>query len=117
MKATDQRVQFVDAGDLLRLSDGVENADVAARGDDNEAAILHVEAGRVLVGMLIWDDLALQFRRREMRVLRGVAAEPVLDPILHHSVGQDLLDAGALDLPSGEGVAGDHSRVASRTKM
>ena len=47
---------------------------MATRGDDNEAAILHVEAGRVLVGMLIWDDLALQFRRREMRVLRGVAA-------------------------------------------
>ena len=74
MEATNQRMQFLDAGDLLRLSDGVENTDVAARGDDNEAAILHVEAGRVLVGMLIWDDLALQFRRREMRVLRGVAA-------------------------------------------
>src|SRR6516165_11011613 len=52
--------------------------------------------------------------RREMRVLRGVAAEAVLDPIFHHGVGQNLLDAGAPDLPGGEGVAGDHSWVLAQ---
>ena len=35
MEAADQRMQLLDAGDLLRLPDCVENADVAARGDDH----------------------------------------------------------------------------------
>ena len=81
MEATDERMHFLDAGDFLRLPDRVDDADMAARGDDDEAAVLHVEAGRVLVGMLVRDDLALQLRRREMGVLGGVAAEPVLDPV------------------------------------
>src|SRR6516225_10804314 len=49
-----------------------------------------------------------------MRVLGSVAAEAVLDPILHNGVGQDLFDAGALDLPGGEGVAGDHGRMLAQ---
>src|ERR1700719_4030266 len=64
--------------------------------------------------MLIRDDLALQFGRCEMRVLSGIAAKPVLDPVLHHGVGQDLFDAGALDLPGGESVAGDYGRVLAQ---
>jgi hypothetical protein len=35
MEAADQRMQLLDAGDLLRLPDCVENADAAARGDDH----------------------------------------------------------------------------------
>src|SRR5262249_28571368 len=111
MEAAQERMQLLDAGDLLRLSNSVENAGVAARGDDDETAILHVKAGRVLVRMLIRDDLALQLCRREMGVLGGVAPETILDPVLPHGVGQYLLEAGGLDLPGGEGVAGDHGRV------
>src|SRR5262249_1503465 len=113
-KAADQRMQFLDPGDLLRLPDSVEYADVAARRDDDQATVLHIEARCVLVDMLVRDALALQFRRREMRVPSPVATDPVLSPVLHHGVGQGFLDAGALDLPGGEGVAGYHGRVLAQ---
>jgi hypothetical protein len=88
VEAADQRMQFVDAGDLLGLPDGVKNAHVAARCDHDEASVLHVEAGGVFVGMLIGDDLALKFSRRKVRILRGVAAEPVLDAVLTIVLGK-----------------------------
>jgi hypothetical protein len=48
--------------------------------------------------------LAQQLGRR---VVAGVAAEPVLHGEFHAGIGQHLLDAGALDLAGGEGVADD----------
>lgn len=54
--------------------------------------------------MLVRDDLALHFRRREMRVLGGVAAEPVLDPVLHHGVGQDLCTVSSPELLIGGAI-------------
>jgi hypothetical protein len=56
--ATDQRVQFVEAGDLLGLPDAVENSDVA---DDVITTMPLFITGRMFVSMLVWDDLALKF--------------------------------------------------------
>ena len=46
MEAADDRVNFLDPGHLLRLTDRVDPARVAARRDDDEATVLHVIDGR-----------------------------------------------------------------------
>src|SRR5947209_12578691 len=47
METADDRVNFLDAGSLLELTDRIDHASMAARRDDNEAAVLYVIASGV----------------------------------------------------------------------
>ena len=112
MEAADDRVHLLYAGHLLRLPHRIDDADVTAGADHDEPLAADVEAGRVLVHVLVGHDLSLQLRRR---VMAGVAAEPVLDRVVDEAVRQDTLDAAPLDLSGGEGVAGITVGVSHRT--
>src|SRR5262245_34864314 len=75
MESAHQCVDLLHAGHCLCLPCRIDNADVTAGADHDEAAILHVEAGCVLVRVLVRDNLSLQLGRREMA---RIAAKPVL---------------------------------------
>ncbi len=108
MEAAHDGVHLLDARDLLRLAHRVDDADMAAGADHDQPLVPDVEAGGVLVDMLVGHDLAFHLRRQ---VVAGVAAGAVLERELDHGVRQHLLDAGALDLAGGEGLPADHDRA------
>ena len=97
MKSAGQRVDLVDVRNFPRAPDRVDDPGVAARANDNEAAITEPETCGVLVPMLIGHWIAGKLFRGKMviRVATGVATEPVANAIFHPGVRQDLLDAGA----------------------
>ena len=70
METADQRVNLLHAGDLLRLFRRIHDPDMTAGADDDEPAVLHVKAGRMLVQMLVVDDLADLLGRRVMAALQ-----------------------------------------------
>jgi len=107
MKTADDCVDLLDARDLLGLAHRVDDADMSAGADNDEAPVLHMEARRVLMDVLVWHDLALQLGGR---LVARVATEAVLDLEFDEGVGKHLFDAGALDSPRCEGVPFDHCR-------
>ncbi len=119
VKAADQRVNLLDAADLLGALQGVDDAGMPARADHYEPAAAEPEAGRVLVPMLVRLRLAGQLVCGEVVVHVGmrVAAEPVLDPDLDPGVGQHMLDAGARDRAGREGVALDDDRILGQHRL
>src|ERR1043166_2274843 len=64
MESPDDRMNFLDTRHLLRLSHRIDDADVAAGRDHNEAFAADVEAGGVLVDGLVRPDFSLQLSRR-----------------------------------------------------
>jgi hypothetical protein len=107
MKTADDCVDLLDARNLLGLAHRVDNADMSAGAEYDEAPVLHVKARRVLMDVLVWQDLALQLGGR---VVARVATEAVLDLEFDEAIGKHLFDTGALDSPGCEGVAFDHCR-------
>src|SRR5207248_1792697 len=77
----------------------VDDPAVAARGEDHEAAVLDVEAGRVLAGEPVEHDLPRALFGREVR---GVAARTVPHTNLDLGGRQDLLEAVPRNRPGGE---------------
>src|SRR6266480_4775733 len=107
METAHDGVNFLHAGHLLRLPHRIDDADVTAGADNDQATILHIEAGRVLVHMLVGHDLSLQLGSYEMA---HIAAKTILHGELDHRVWQHLLDAAAFDLAGGKGLTLDHGR-------
>src|SRR5258708_11068246 len=64
VEAAHDRVDLLDARYFHRLPDGIDDADVAARTDNDETLILQIEAGGVLMDVLIGHDLAFHFGRQ-----------------------------------------------------
>ena len=114
VETTHDGVDFLHAGDFLRLSDRIDDADMTAGADHDQTAILHIEASRVLVDMLVGHDLALQLGSGEMA---HVAAEAVLHGELDHGVWQDLLDAAAFDLAGRKCLFLDHRRRLGENQL
>src|SRR5262249_36995437 len=110
----DDGVHLLDAGDLPRLLHRVDDAAMAAARDDDEAAPLEVEAGRVLVPVLVRHDPALALGGGEMG---GVAPGAVLLAVFDEGVGDDALDARALDPPGREGLVADEARRLGRAPL
>ena len=106
VEAADDRVHLAHARDLHRLSRRVDDAAMAARGNHDQAAVLQVEAGRVLAEMLVGDRLALC----ALVGVGDVAAEAVPGRVLDQRVRQHALERGALDGPGRERLAGDDGR-------
>src|SRR5581483_9920635 len=95
MEAAHQRVNLLHARHFLRLPGRIDDADVTAGTDHDEATVFQIETGRVLVHVLVRNDLSQELRRL---IVARVAAEPVLHGKLNLSVREYFFDAGALDL-------------------
>ena len=80
----------------MRLLHRIDDAAMAAGRDDDKAAVLHVEAGGMLVIVLIGNGLSHKFGRH---VMRGVAAQPVGDAELLERVGKDFSSVRRLIWP------------------
>jgi len=52
-ESTDDGVDFLDAGDLLRLLHRIDDADMAAGADRHQPEIADVVAGRVFVDVFV----------------------------------------------------------------
>src|SRR5438128_3358240 len=111
MEAADDRVNLLDSGHLLRVTDRVDHARVAARRDDDEAAVLHVIDGGMLALEGISDELArLRLDARRTEVARGACG--IHWPGHEPRGGRRLLEIGdPSDLAGDEGVAGDRGRL------
>src|SRR5262249_48192153 len=107
MEAADDGVNLLHARDFLSLTHRIDDADVTARADHDETLVADIEAGRMLVNVLVGHGLSLQLGRGEGS---GIAAESVLHLSLDERVGQHLLDACTRDLAGGKRVAFDYSR-------
>jgi|SRR6266508_912759 hypothetical protein len=103
METARDGVNFLHAGYLLRLPHRIDDADVTAGADNDQATILDIEAGRVLVHMLVGHDLSLQLGSCKMA---HIAAETILHGELDHGVRQHLLDSAAFDLAGGNNLFG-----------
>ena len=116
MEAPDQRVQFLDAGDFLRLPIVLRMPTSAARSNDHEPRSFTLKQVACSSGYVRQDDLTLQFHRCEIRVLGRVAAEAIfsLIPSLHHGVAARPFRCRTLILPGGEGVDRDHGRMFAK---
>ena len=88
MEAADNRVNLLNARHFLRLAHGVHDPGMAAGGDHDEALSLDVEAGGVLVHVLIRHNLPLQFGSRIVAV---VTASGFLG-IIHRCVRKHAFD-------------------------
>ena len=53
VKAADDRMHLLDAGDLLRLSDRIDDPSVTARRENNQPAVLEIEGGCDLMVELV----------------------------------------------------------------
>src|ERR1700676_1905186 len=107
MKAAHDGVDFLNARYFHRLTHGIHDADMAAGADDNEALVLQIETGGVLMDVLVGHDLALHFGRQ---VVAPLTTGPPLELELHHGVREHFFDAVALDLACRERLAADHDR-------
>ena len=107
MEAADDGVNLLDARDFLGLLHRIDDADMAAGTDHDQTHIPDIEAGRMLVDVLVGNDLALHLRRQ---VVADIAAEPVLHAEFDPGLRQDAFAAAARDLAGGEGMARDHGR-------
>src|SRR5271155_3678534 len=107
METPDQRVDLVDASNLLRAAQYVDDAGVPAGGEHHEPAITQGEADGVLVPVLIGLRLSGKFLGGEMVVHIGVrvAAQSVSNTVFPPGVRQYVLNAGARDHAGGEGLA------------
>src|ERR1700682_5107243 len=76
VKAAHDGVDLLDTGYFHRLAHRVDDADVAARTDDDKTPVLQIEARRVLMDMLIRHDLAFHFSRQ---IMACVASGAVLE--------------------------------------
>jgi hypothetical protein len=58
VEAAEERVDLLDAADLLGVSQGVDDARMSARADHHQPAVTETEAGGMLVPMLVGLRLA-----------------------------------------------------------
>src|SRR5262245_38457905 len=105
VKAANERVHLDYARDLAGLQRRIDDAGMAAPADHHEPAVLDVEAGGVLVKVLVGDELALQLGRREVA---RIAADPVFHGVLDKGIGQYPLGAAALDPSRRKGMTQNH---------
>src|SRR6478752_140130 len=80
---------------------------MAAGTDHDQTHIPDIKAGRMLVNVLVRNNLALHLRRQ---VVTDIAAEPVLHAEFDPGLRQDAFAAAARDLAGGESMARDHGR-------
>src|SRR5712671_4102252 len=105
VKAAHDGMYLLNAGYFHRLAHGIHDTDVTAGADHDETLVLQIEAGCVLMDVLIGHDLALHLRRQ---IVAGVASGAVLELELYHGVRKHLFDTAALDLACRERMATDH---------
>src|SRR5260370_42589551 len=72
VETADQRIDFLDTGDLLRVSERIDDAGMPAGADYDEAAIAQPEAGGVLMPMLVGPRLSGELVLGEMVVDIGL---------------------------------------------
>jgi hypothetical protein len=75
-KTADQRVDFLDAGDLLRPPQRIDDAGMAAGADDDKPAVAQAEAGGVLVPVLAGLRLAGEPVLDDMGFMWALAPQP-----------------------------------------
>src|SRR5262245_21160565 len=106
METADDRMHLLNTGNLLRLPYRIHNADMTTGADHHQTFAADVEAGGMLMYMLVRHDLALELGRREVAVRAAGALPAVVD----ETVGQHPLDTVAFDLAGRKGVARDYGR-------
>src|SRR5260370_7842558 len=99
MKAAHDGMYLFNARYFHRLPHGIHDADMAAGADDDEALVLQIEAGGVLMDVLIRHDLAFHFGWEI--VARG-ASGAALELELHHAVRENFFHSLAPHLPHPE---------------
>src|SRR5689334_4080113 len=114
METAHDGMNLLHARYLHRLPDRIHDADMTAGGNDDKALVLQVEAGRMLVNVLVGYDLAFHLGRQ---VMARIAPGAVLLLEFDERVRQHLLDAVALDLACGEGVTANHDRRLAQHEL
>src|SRR5450759_519583 len=104
VEAAHDRMDFLNAGYLLRLSDRIDYSNVTAGADNDQTLVFQIEASRVLVNVFVRHDLAFHLSRQ---IMTGVASGSVFHRKLHHAVGEHALDTGTLNLARCERLASD----------
>ena len=105
MEAADDRMHFLDSGDLLCLPHGIDNADMTTGAGHHQALAPDIEAGRVLMHVLVWHHFSLQLGRGVVTVF---AARAFLSAVVDEAIRQHALDAVALDLAGRKGMVCDN---------
>ena len=76
VKSADQGVDFLDACDVLRPPQRVDDAAMAAGGDHHQPAIAHPETGGLFMPMLVGYRLSRKLVGGEMVIVIGPGVQP-----------------------------------------
>ena len=111
VEAADDRVHFLDAGDLLRLSHRIDHPAVTAGRENNQPPVPEIEGGC---------DLMVELVEERSELLLGVAkagrraTRSVIHAELHHARRFQLFEALLGDAARGKAMAADKGRLRRR---
>src|SRR6266571_4789725 len=107
MHAAQHGMQLADTRHFHCLACGVDHAGVSAGSDHHQAAVLHVEAGAVLVEVLVGYEFAAGLGVGGWHVTAHTVSLAVLDL----GIRQHALEAAPRDAPRSERMTHDHRRL------